>query len=307
MEENKKLIVRASWISILGNSILSGLKLVIGTITGSLAVIGDGIDSASDILTSIITLVTAKLLTKKPDVRFPYGYAKADTIAARLLSFVIFLAGAQLTISTVKNLMEGNSREIPGIWAIYITLISIAGKFFLAVYQFRISKKTESAMLKANAQNMQNDILISFSVLIGLFFTFKINLPIIDTITALFVSFWIIKTAIKIFLHTNIELMDGLKDSSMYEEVFKAVEEVKEAKNPHRIRIRKLGNMIVIAIDIEVDGDISVDKAHDISMQVEDNIKSRLENVYDIVIHVEPSGNYEKHEKYGISESNFNK
>ena len=294
-------------ICIIGNAILSFLKIFIGIVTGSLAVIGDGIDSASDIITSLITLVTARILNKAPNVKYPYGYAKADTIAARLLAFIIFLAGAQLAISTISNLIKGHERNLPGIWAIYITIISIVGKLLLSVYQFRVSKVTKSKMLKANAQNMQNDVLISVTVLIGLFFTFKVNLPIIDTVTALLVSIWIIKTAIKIFLQTNIELMDGFKDSSHYLKIFESVKKVEGAQNPHRVRIRKLGHMLVIGIDIEVDGSMSVNEAHNISMQVEKEIKSNIENIYDIVVHVEPLGNYEKHEKFGLSEADFKK
>jgi len=162
-------------------------------------------------------------------------------------------------------------------------------------------------MLKANAQNMQNDVLISLTVLISLFFTFIIKLPIIDTITALLVSLWIIRTAFKILMQTNIELMDGIKDSSPYLQIFESVKQVNGAHNPHRVRIRKLGHMLVIGIDIEVDGDIKLNEAHNISMEVENAIRSAVENVYDIVVHVEPVGNYEKHEKFGLSEADFKK
>ena len=307
MKDNQATIVKASWLSIIANSILSILKIVIGVTSGSLAVIGDGIDSASDIITSLITLITAKIIARPPDTKFPFGYAKADTIAARFLSFIIFLAGAQLAISTVRQFVEGQERNLPGIWAIYITIISILGKALLSFYLFKASKKTKSEMLNANAQNMQNDVLISVTVLAGLLLTYIIKLPVIDSLIALLVSIWIIRVAFKIFVQTNIELMDGSKDSSDYIKIFDAVNKIKEVKNPHRVRIRKAGHMLVIGIDIEVEGDMSVNEAHEISIQVEQSIKSVLENVYDIVVHIEPLGNYEKHEKFGLSESDFKK
>ena len=102
------------------------------------------------------------------------------------------------------------------------------------------------------------------------------------------------------------ELMDGMKDTDMYFKVFKEVDKVKGAHNPHRIRIRKLADVHLIAMDIEVDGSYTVSQAHDIAMEVEARLKENLPNVYDVLIHVEPYGNIEKNEVYGISKANIN-
>ena len=305
MRTRESILVKASWISIIGNAILAILKLSFGLLSGSLAVVGDGIDSASDIIISLIMLVTAKIVSKPPDIRFPYGYGRADTIAAKVLSFVIFFAGFQLALATIKNLFSGDIRELPTTLAIYVTVVSIIGKVLLSVYQYKVSKITQSKMLEANAQNMKNDVLISLTVLIGLVFTYIFKLPIVDSVTAFLVSLWIIRSAIILFFQTNIDLMDGMTDSSLYSKVVKAVEKIKEAKNPHRIRIRKLGNLFTIAIDIEVDEGMKVKDAHKVAMDVENQIKDCIDNIYDIVVHIEPIGNYEKNEKYGVSKSDI--
>lgn len=306
MEERKREIVKASWMSIIGNAILSVLKIVIGLIAGSLAVVGDGIDSASDIVTSLITLLTARILTKPPDIKYPYGYERADTIAAKALSFVIFFAGAQLGISTIMKIFENQSRELPSILAIYITVVSIAGKIILAVYLYRIGKKRQSSMLMANAKNMQNDVIISVTVLIGLFFTFILRLSIVDSITALAVSLWIMKTAFEIFMQTNLELMDGIKNPSIYKKIFKAIDSVEGVTNPHRVRLRQLGNMYVMDIDIEVDGALTVQEAHKIAHAVEESVKEKINNIYDMMIHIEPLGDIDANEKFGVSGKHFN-
>ena len=171
LNQKQQAIKKASWVSIIGNAILSLLKIILGLISGSLAVIADGIDSASDIVTSIITLITARILSKPPNKKFPYGYEKADTIASKALSFIIFFAGAQLAISTFSNLIENEARSMPSELAIYVTVISIIGKLGLALYQFKVGKKVNSSMLVANARNMQNDVIISLSVLVGLIFS----------------------------------------------------------------------------------------------------------------------------------------
>lgn len=307
MEHREKLIVKASWVSIGGNTLLSVLKILIGLLAGSLAVVADGIDSASDIIASIITLFTAHLVSRPPDLRHPYGYERADTIASKVLAFIIFFAGAQLAISAVRRLTGDEVREIPEMIAIYVTVLSIIGKLLLAWYQKRIGEKTGSSMLKANAKNMLNDVIISLAVLAGLFFTFVLKMPVFDTITALLVSFWIMYVAYRIFRVSSLELMDGLKDDGIYERVFKAISKVKGAHNPHRARVRKIGHKYAVAVDIEVDGDLPLKKAHELAHHVEEMIREELVDVYDIIVHTEPVGDDATEEKFGISEDNLTK
>ena len=301
MELRHRQIIRASWVSIISNAILSVLKITVGLIAGSMAVVADGIDSASDILTSLITLITAHIMSRPPDIRYPYGYERADTIASKVLSFVIFFAGAQLAISSVTQLFEGGQKELPSLFAVWVIIASIFGKIFLAWYQIRVGRKTGSSMLIANARNMQSDVLISLAVLAGLVFTVVFEMPVIDTITALAVSVWIMATAIRIFFQTNRDLMDGLENPELYKKVFKLVTSIKGVYNPHRARIRKAGSKFIIDIDIEVDGSKTVVEAHDISREVEDRIKKGIDNVYDVIVHVEPYGNVEEDEKFGVS------
>jgi cation diffusion facilitator family transporter len=303
-ERNRKLR-RASWIGIIGNGLLAVLKIVIGFVSGSLAVIGDGIDTLSDVLTYFITLFTTRLISKPPDCKYPYGYRKAETISTKVLSFIIFFAGAQLLISTGSRLLSGEEREMPSIIAIYVTILSIVGKGVLAAWQFKIGKQTDSSMIIANAKNMRNDILISTSVLIGLVFTFVLKMPVLDIITAMFVSLWIIKVAFNIFQETNMELMDGMQDTELYFKVFKEVDKVKGAHNPHRLRIRKLADVYLIGMDIEVDGSFTVSQAHEIAMKVEERLKENIPNIYDVLIHIEPYGNIEKNEAFGLSKDNI--
>lgn len=304
-QERSQELKRASWIGITGNSLLAVLKIFVGFISGSFAVIGDGIDTLSDVFTYIIILYTARIISKPPDSKFPYGYKKAETISTKVLSFIIFFAGAQLMITSINHLIQGEVREMPSIIAIYVTVLSIIGKWILTIWQFRIGKKTNSSMIVANAKNMRNDILISVSVFVGLFFTFLLKMPVLDIITAMLVSLWIIKVAFGIFRESNTELMDGVPDIRIYKKIFAAVETVEGAHNPHRIRVRRLANLWLIAMDIEVDQDIRVIAAHAIARQVEDSIRLKIPEVYDILIHIEPLGNVEEDEVFGISKEDI--
>jgi len=290
-----------------GNAELAVIKVTAGFISGSLAVVADGIDSLSDIFTSLITLVASRILSKPPDIRFPYGYGKADTIATKGLSFIILFAGAQLGITTVRKLIQGTATELPTKLAIVVTIISIIGKLLLAWHQKKIGRKTSSSMLIANGRNMQNDVLISATVLTGLFFTYVLKMPVIDPIAALLVSIWIIKVGFEIFMQSNTDLMDGIDDCSIYDEIFSAIGHVEGAHNPHRVRARKIGDKIMVNVDIEVDGNITLQQAHDIAHKIEASIKSRIDNIFDVAVHMEPLGDKTAEKKFGVSKESLSK
>ena len=305
--KREQKIIRASWWAIAGNALLAFLKLVVGFISGSYAVIADGIDSVSDIVSSVVVLVAARIIARPPNIKFPYGYKKADTVATKILSFMIFFAGAQLAWSTTSILVSGSQMQTPGRLAIWVTLVSIAGKLILAIMLFRTGKKVESTMLTANARNMRNDILISLSVLASLIFTVILEEPLIDRIIALLISLFIMYEGFRIFMKSNIDLMDGIDNTGLYDKLFDSVRTVEGAHNPHRVRARKIGHYYMINLDIEVDPDLPVREAHDIAKNVENSIKSSLRNIYDVMVHVEPLGNLEEDEKYGISEREIHK
>ena len=301
MSERITLIKAASWIGILGNAFLAVLKIVAGLMVGSLAVVSDGIDSAADVIGSIITLFTAVIINQPPDREHPYGHTRAETLATAILAFIIFFAGAQLLLTTAGSFIRGETPAMPSFIAIYVILVSIAGKILLAFSQYYLGKKAGSSMVIASAKNMQNDILVSAGVLAGLGCTFYFKLPILDPVIASVISVIIMKTAIEIYLGINAELMGGGGDADTYDQVREAVAEIQGASNPHRMRIRKMGELYFIDLDIEVDPGMSVESAHKIASRVEERIKDRIPRVYDIMVHVEPEGNVEKAEKFGLS------
>lgn len=294
-------IVRASWLGIIGNGLLSILKISAGLVSGSFAVVSDGIDSANDIVTSLVTLISARVAARKPTARFPYGYTRADTIATKLLSFVIFFAGAELIISAIRHIVSERPAELPSALAVYVTLVSIAAKVFLAYYKITVGRRVNSSMLVADGKNMQNDVIISVAVLVGLAASHYFAMPILDSITALAVSVWIIRVAFKIFMESNTELMDGLHSTRIYDRVFDAVAQIPQAESPHRVRARHVGHLYVIDLDIEVAPEMSVVEAHNVAQHTEDMIRNLVPNVYDVVVHVEPRGNDEG-ECFGVSE-----
>ena len=291
----------ASLTALFGNVTLAAVKIGSGVYAGSMAVIGDGIDSLMDAAIAVMTLIVARIISRPADEDHPWGHGRAETVATSLLSCLLFFAGAQLILNSAKGIIFGVEREVPSMLALVGTIVSIVGKLLLAWSQYLFGKKADSPMLKANAKNMSADVLLSAGVLVGLGLSMFFHIGVIDLWAAGLVGLWVIKSALGIFMEANTELMDGGSDRAYYHALFEAVNSVEEAGKPHRVRMRRIAGLWDIDIDIEVSPNKTVIEAHWIAYKVEKAIKEKVENVYDIMIHVEPAGNVEN-EGYGLSE-----
>jgi len=300
-KRRKETIERASLVGIVGNALLSAAKIVGGLLGQSLALMADGIDSFTDVVTSTVTYYTARIVDKPPDKMHPYGHGRAETIATKALSFVIFFAGVQLLISSLRHLFGDVERQLPETYALIIAGVSVLGKMGLALVKYRAGKKANSSMLIADAKNMSMDVAISLSVLLGLFVTIQYDLVIVDSLVAFAVSVWIMRIGFGIFMDTSVELMDGLQDRSIYNSVADAALTISGIHNPHKMRIRKSNTRYIVDLDVEVDGGLSVEEGHRKAMEVEHKIHEKVPDVYDVHVHVEPRGAGEHHERYGIA------
>ncbi len=314
MKDSKSIDMKAkirgikisSWVGILGNAILAVLKIGVGVIFNSLAVLSDGIDTLSDVVTSFITLFAARQMNKPPDVNYPYGRGKIEALSTKVVSFFIFFAGVQIGIIAVKKLISGDISVVSPL-VLIVLVISIFGKGLLALVKFYLGKKVESKMVIADAKNMLSDVILSCAILVGLTLSYFFKWYFLDSVFAIIVSLWIIYIAFTIFKDASVELMDGYSKKEDYNTIFDAVDSVDGAENPHKVRIRQIGSVLVIELDIEVRGSKTILEGHNIAMAVEEEIKSKLENVYDVLVHIEPSGNRERGEKFGIDKNSLQK
>ncbi|WP_245612755.1 cation diffusion facilitator family transporter [Kosmotoga pacifica] len=307
MENRDKYAKKGAVIGIIGNAFLSVLKIFTGLFTGSMAITADGLDSATDIVTSVITLISTNLSQKPPDTEHPYGHERAETIASKIISIVIFFAGAQLAIFSVQKLISGNLHieHLPVV--LYVAFLSSAGKYTLYRYKLYIGRKIDSSVFLADAINMRSDIYISLSVVVGMVIVKLTDLFVFDTILGLLVSAFVIKTAIELFMTSSYELMDGIPaKNNIYRRVLEEATRIDGVSNPHRIRIRKFGHKYFVELDMEVEGNLTVSKAHELSKAVEKNIKSSVPEVYDVHVHIEPFGNIER-ETFGLDKSHISK
>lgn len=293
-------LIRASRVAFVGNLVLAVAKIVVGLAGGSLSVLGDGLDSAMDVVVSVIMMFTARIMSRPPNPKYVYGYEKAEGIATKALSFFIFYAGIQMLLAAAGALLWEGDRAFPSVSAVYVMVVSVVGKLLLARYLYAKGQRLKSQMLQAAAANMRADVAVSGGVLAGLACTFVFHLPLLDAIVGLAVSVYIIRSSVKLFMESSVELMDGVKDPTIYSRIFRAVEEVPGVCNPHRVRSQMVGNLYMIVLDVEADGKITLDEAHELTTRIEAAIRRRVENVYDIVVHVEPKGKRLPKERFGM-------
>jgi len=302
MDQRSRAIRLATTISLVGNALLAALKIGAGLASGSLSVLGDGIDSSTDVLISFVALLTVRWAAQPSDAEHPWGHGRAETVATVGLAFAIFFAGAQLAVQAGHRLLNGVSAAVPGLFALLATGISVVGKVILSWSQTRAGRRHGSQLLVANGVNMRNDVIMSLAVLVGLSVSRLLGAPVVDSVVAIVVGLWVMKSAIGIFFESNAELMDGNTSHTTYRLVFEAVRSVPGAGNPHKARVRRIANTWDIDLDIEVDGSMTVREAHAIADRVERAVKERIDSVYDIVVHVEPAGSGKHGEQYGLDE-----
>ncbi|TVR39249.1 MAG: cation transporter [Planctomycetota bacterium] len=300
-QQRLALLRRAGWIATLGNLALAVVKIVAGVLSGSLAVISDGVDTATDVAMGILLLCAAPIAARPPDERYPFGRLRAEAVAAKLLALIIAVIGFHLAWAAVARVLAPEPPSMPGILALWVTIISILAKIALAFNQYALAKRTQSSMLRANAINMRNDVVTSLGVLLGLGLSFALNAPILDALTALVIAGWILKSAIDIYRQAARELMDGVEDPHIYERIAQLVLSVPGAENPHRLRVRQMAHRIALDMDVEVDGTLSVTAGHRIAHQVEDSIRRHIPEINDVVVHIEPTGSGDDHDvNYGV-------
>ncbi|KLO21209.1 cation diffusion facilitator family transporter [Marinitoga sp. 1155] len=303
--KREKLSTKSSLISIITNTLLAILKILIGFFTNSMAILADGFDTATDILTSFMTLIAGKISNRPPDIEHPYGHERAETIATKVVSLVIIYAGFEVFINSLKRLINKEIIIENIIYVVIVAFISVITKYILYKYRLSIGKKINSNAIIADALNMRNDILTSSSVLIGIGILYFTKVWWLDPLIAIGVSFMIFKTGFEQFMESSNEFMESSQElKKIYNDVIIEAEKLKCARKPHKVRARKFGHKIFVDMHLELPPDMTVKKANEICAKLEKNIKDRNNEIRDIVIHIEPYGNAEK-ECFGLSAENI--
>ena len=266
------------------NALVALLKIVFGFASGSLAMIAVGFDSMFDGISNVIGLVGIYVAFLPPDVEHPYGHKKFETLFAIGISVLLFVTCYEIVESAIHRFF---AKAVPDItWITFVVmLITIAIHIYVAIYEYQKGKKLKSDFLVADSMHTRADVFVSLSVVAG-FGVIKMGYPWIDPLIALGIAILIAKIGIDIIRSGSRVLVDGIILNA--ERIEKLALSIPGVKTCHRIRSRVREDHIHLDLHLEVDPKITVDKAHDIAHGVEEKILKELEDVKDVVIHIEP-------------------
>ena len=277
---------RVSWITMLGNVLLTAVKAGVGVISQSSALLADAIHSASDIATTVVVLYSMRISKLPPDPEHPYGHGRAESIGAKVLSIILVMAGLSMGYSALKRLAVGEY-GIPGSIALGAILLSIVVKEAMYQYTARVGKKISSPALMADALHHRSDAFSSVAAFFGVMGA-RLGFPILDPLAAAVVAVFIIKMGVDVFRTSLDELMDAQVNSTLQGEVHQCAAGIIGVEHVDDVRVRQYGPHHVVDIKISVDKQLTVEAGHQIAAEVKSTLRGELPSIGDVLVHVNP-------------------
>ena len=287
-----KTAVRVSMVSIIGNAILSALKLLAGIAANSGAMISDAVHSASDVLSSIIVIIGVKLSAKDSDRSHPYGHERFECVAAVVLAVILAVTGLFIGQSALAKITSRSPQSIavPGVLAMIAAIVSIASKEAMYWYTRHYAKTLDSGALMADAWHHRSDALSSVGALIGIAAARK-GYPILDPIASLVICLFILKAAYDIFKDAIVKMVDHACDADVEQQIRQCAAAQPGVLGVDLIQTRIFGNKIYVDLEISADGNITLWESHAIAEAVHTAIEERFDKVKHIMVHVNPAQN----------------
>lgn len=276
----------ASVLGIIGNLFLFIIKLIVGFLSQSQAMIADAFNSGGDILSSIITYVGNKISSKPCDDDHNLGHGKAEYIYAMLISIIMIFASCFIFKDSLMSLVTKRTYNF-SIWLVIVCIVTMSIKLFLYLFTKNIAKKEKNLLIDANSKDHRNDTIITFFNLISCLLTLK-GIYCFDGIVGILISLWIIVTSLKIFKDSYDVLMDKSISSETKSKVYEIINSHEEIKKINHFNSTPVGYNYQISVTIFVDGNLSTFESHEIADKLEKEINEKIDEIYLTVIHVNP-------------------
>lgn len=286
MEKKYRDIRKSSILGILGNLFLLVIKGVIALLSGSMAMLADSFNSASDVVSSYITYIGNKISSQKADDDHNLGHGKAEYIYSMLISIIMFLMAFTVIKSSFISLLSGEKFKF-SIWLIIVCLVTITIKFMLFLYTHKVYKKYNNILIGANSKDHFNDCIITTSNLVSCLLS-QVGLFFIDGILGIIIGLWIVYNAVKIFIESYNVLMDKSLDEDKKAEVLEVIKNHPEILKINHFNSTPIGYQYQISFTIFVDGNLSTFESHEIANKLEKEIDKKFPEIYLTVIHVNP-------------------
>jgi len=285
--------VKVTYNGLIVNIILTAFKFLAGIIGQSAAMVADAAHSLSDLASDVVVILCFRYIKNPIDETHNYGHGKIETLSTAIVGSMLLVVIFFIASSSVEELLRFFRGEViprPAPIALIAAILSISSKELLYRYTLKVGKEIESPLIIANAWHHRSDAFSSIGTMIGIGGAIFLGEKwrILDPLAALFVSVLILKVAIDILKDSISELIETSVDDKLKNEIFDTVSKVKGVKDYHKLRIRRIGNYYSMSLHILVDKSMTVKDAHDISYNVEEEIRKLLGPETIVTTHLEP-------------------
>lgn len=284
--ERQRAASRSTWVSVGVNLALSILQLSIGLFAKSQALVADAIHSLSDLVSDAIVLIANKHSAKAPDDNHPYGHRRFETAATLAVGAILLIVAIGMLWSSFTKLQSPALIEVVHPIALPIAVLALVSKELLFRYMLGVAKRVRSTMLAANAWHARSDAASSLVVTIAISANL-LGLPIADPLAALVVGLIIFRMGWRFFIQAFNDLMDRAVDDETEEKIKQLILETPGVLGLHDLKTRKLGDMIWVEVDLEMDGALTIFEGHDIADAARNRVIKHLP-VLDVMTHFDP-------------------
>lgn len=287
---NTRLKSRAAAVSIASNSALILFKLVVGIMSGSIAIISEALHSGSDLAAAIIAFYSVRKAAVPPDLHHHYGHEKVENLSGVIEALLIIAAAGVIIYEGSRKIFSGP--HIDHIW-LGIGVMVVSGVVNLVVSRkvlHPVARRTQSAALEADAAHLLTDVYTSFGVAGGLLLVQLTGWVLLDPIVAILVALLIIKTGYDLVVQSTRVLLDQTLPEDELEEIRRCVKDHRGDLiiGYHRLRARQAGNRRHIDLHVTVDESLTVAVAHEVAEHIARDIRECVPNS-DVLVHIEPS------------------
>ncbi|MEO0108857.1 MAG: cation-efflux pump [candidate division WOR-3 bacterium] len=282
---------RVALSSVIAAIFLTVLKLVVGILTRSLGIIAEALHSGLDLLAALVTLVAVRTSDRPADDRHNYGYGKVESLSALIESGLLVVTAGWIGYEAIGRLIAYSRHQGPEVrvnaLALGVMVVSIAVDFTRSRALSRVARKYGSQALEADALHFSTDIYGSLAVIAGLASVRWLGFQAGDPLVALGVAGFVIFSAVRLTIRAVQVLLDRAQSADL-ELVKQCLAAARDVDGYRRLRIRRAGNKAFVDLTINVKPDLALERAHEVTEEVEQEIARRIPNS-DVVIHVEPT------------------
>jgi cation diffusion facilitator family transporter len=275
------------------NLLLVGLKAVAGVAGHSAAMVSDAVHSLSDFITDIVVLVFVRVSGRPQDEGHDYGHGKYETVATLFIGLALAAAAVGIVVSGAIKLaawLQGEDLPAPGKFSLWAALASIVTKELLYQYTRIKGKRLDSPALRANAWHHRSDALSSIGAAIGIGGAILLGnrWTVLDPLASIVVGAMLVKVAWDLLGPSFGELTDSSLPADTEKEMLRLIADVPGVSDPHNLRTRRIGKLIAAEVHIRLDGQMTLEQAHEKASEVERRFRERFGAESHIIIHMEP-------------------